>query len=469
MLRSSLALVSKIKGSLKPGSFLRRTYVCSDLTRYYSANRHSEVAFRAAEWKDSDTAVVHHWIEHIYLQSLKPNNNEPLLKVVQEMKQYIESNEAILNLFNASFAEVPTEAPYNKDAFGNTQTRDYMTLLKMLNRLITMPQRYQNHFWVGAPLYSVLLWTMHTPSGNKLFLDEGLNRHFKLVLNYYGTFLRSPESRVYLTEDPVNGWFSKDAVASLVDRDGHPVAFDKLFQCDASQPHYGFASWDAYFTRRFFPSQRPVADPEDNLLICNSCESAPMRIATGVKAVDTFWIKGQPYSLQHMLKDEADMVSYFTGGTVYQAFLSAMNYHRWHSPVNGRISRIKHVDGSYYAHCPGLGMTDPTACESQPYMTEVATRALIFIECDDVTVGTVCFMAVGMGEVSTCEVTCAVGDRVRKGEELGSFHLGGSSYCLLFGPHLEVTFMLGEDNTPGVSARNILLNKSIAAVRAIKD
>jgi phosphatidylserine decarboxylase len=27
----------------------------------------------------------------------------------------------------------------------------------------------------------------------------------------------------------------------------------------------------------------------------------------------------------------------FQGGTVYQAFLSALSYHRWHSPVNGVI------------------------------------------------------------------------------------------------------------------------------------
>lgn len=27
----------------------------------------------------------------------------------------------------------------------------------------------------------------------------------------------------------------------------------------------------------------------------------------------------------------------FVGGTVYQAFLSALSYHRWHSPVSGKI------------------------------------------------------------------------------------------------------------------------------------
>jgi len=32
-------------------------------------------------------------------------------------------------------------------------------------------------------------------------------------------------------------------------------------------------------------------------------------------------------------------MDHFVGGTVYQAFLSALNYHRWHAPVAGTIVR----------------------------------------------------------------------------------------------------------------------------------
>ncbi len=31
------------------------------------------------------------------------------------------------------------------------------------------------------------------------------------------------------------------------------------------------------------------------------------------------------------------IAEHFTGGTVYQAFLSALSYHRWHAPVDGII------------------------------------------------------------------------------------------------------------------------------------
>ena len=33
---------------------------------------------------------------------------------------------------------------------------------------------------------------------------------------------------------------------------------------------------------------------------------------------------------------------------MYQAFLSALSYHRWHGPVTGTIERAYVVDGTYY-------------------------------------------------------------------------------------------------------------------------
>ena len=61
-----------------------------------------------------------------------------------------------------------------------------------------------------------------------------------------------------------------------------------------------------------------------------------------------FWIKSQPYSLADMLAND-ESVDQFVGGTVYQAFLSATNYHRWHSPVAGTIVRAFVVEGTYYS------------------------------------------------------------------------------------------------------------------------
>jgi len=65
---------------------------------------------------------------------------------------------------------------------------------------------------------------------------------------------------------------------------------------------YRFTSWDDFFTREFQPGIHPIADPNDNKVIVNACESAPYAIARNVKKCDKFWIKSQPYNLKFVIK-----------------------------------------------------------------------------------------------------------------------------------------------------------------------
>jgi phosphatidylserine decarboxylase len=228
-------------------------------------------------------------------------------------------------------------------------------------------------------------------------------------------------------------------------------------------PYRGFASWDDFFTRQFRPGRRPVAAPDDDSVIVNACEAAPFRLARGVRLLDRFWIKAQPYSLQHMLAGDT-LAARFDEGTVYQAFLSSFSYHRWHSPVAGRIVKAYVVDGTYYAQNQHEGFDPSAPRQSQAYITQLATRALIFIEADHPAIGLMCFMAVGMAEVSTCDITVSEGQRVAKGEQLGMFHFGGSTHCLLFRSQTQLDFDL-RGQTPGLEATNIPINAGIARVR----
>lgn len=181
---------------------------------------------------------------------------------------------------------------------------------------------------------------------------------------------------------------------------------------------------------------------DDESVITCACESTVYRIAHDVKARDRFWLKGQPYSLEHMLAND-DLATRFAGGTVFQAFLCALDYHRWHSPVKGTIVKVTRVPGAYYAESPAHGFPNPdpsASTDSQGYITTVASRALIFIKADNADIGLMCFMAVGMAEVSTCEIRVSPGQKVEKAEELGMFHYGGSTHCLIFRPETDVRF-----------------------------
>jgi phosphatidylserine decarboxylase len=153
----------------------------------------------------------------------------------------------------------------------------------------------------------------------------------------------------------------------------------------------------------------------------------------------------------------------FVGGTIYQAFLSALSYHRWHSPVAGRVAKAYVKDGTYYCETPAEGYDKAGPNESQAYITEVATRALIFIEADNPDIGLMCVMPVGMAEVSSCEITVYEGQHVEKGGQLGMFHFGGSTHCLLFGPQVDLAFEL-HGQQPGLEATNLPVNSTIARV-----
>ena len=170
----------------------------------------------------------------------------------------------------------------------------------------------------------------------------------------------------------------------------------------------------------------------------SACESQPYRIQTQVNEHDTFWMKAQPYSVRHMLN--GNFVEQFVGGTVYQAFLSADNYHRWHSPVTGTIRTLQKVPGTYYAEAASERFDPAGPNNSQGYIAHVATRALIFIEADYSGIGLMCLVAVGMAEVSSCVLVdqegkpLKEGQKVEKGDQLGYFQFGGSTHCLVFRP-----------------------------------
>jgi len=206
-----------------------------------------------------------------------------------------------------------------------------------------------------------------------------------------------------------------------------------------------------------------VAEPHDDAVIANACESAPYRLATNVRLTDRFWIKSQPYSLTHMMAGDP-LAKRFDGGTVYQAFLSALSYHRWHSPVSGKIVKTRILDGSYYAGALSAGFDPVSPNESQGYITQVAARALIFIEADNPDIGLMAILFVGMAEVSSNEITVYEGQHVEKGDQLGMFHFGGSTHALIFRPGVELEFDL-RGQTPGVHSENIPLRERIATVK----
>lgn len=421
--------------------------------------------FNVGKWLPSDQEFENKWVKKVY-EEAKSEENKKLLPPVQALKELIESNRYIWNLFQMMFDEIP-----QKDVdtpAGTPQVRDYHELLSVLNRLIQRAPKFNTTGLVDTPINAVLDYLMGTRAGYVLFNDPRVNAKMKNILDYWGRYLQSEESS-YVLNTSDKGWLSPYALNEMAKEAGGDNFVDlfAVHSTDVKQK-LGYTSWDDFFTRKFKPGIRPVASPDDDDVIANACESAPFRIAHDVPLKAKFWIKGQPYSLIDLLHNDP-WTSKFEGGTLYQAFLSALSYHRWNSPVSGKIVKAYNLDGTYYGEALAQGFENPNGPDKvaannfQAFLTSTATRAVIFIQADNPKIGLMCFVAVGMGDVSNNEITVRIGQHVNKGDQLGMFHFGGSTHVLLFRPEVKLDFDM-HGQTPGLDTTNIKVREAIARV-----
>lgn len=379
---------------------------------------------RRAGWLPDDQDALEAWLTG-HRDRVDAKDDRALHPVFQELHELL-AREPVLRMYaERMIAEVPQNKSYTQRHLESVEQ-----LLRLINEVLTMAPEFGDQN-VTLPLAAILDWTTGTDAGFAFYRDPRVNAMLKKILNVWCDFLSSPDS-LYVLNDSPSGWTSQAAQRAIG---------IEQYEHDPSDPHWGFTSWNDFFTRRFQQGSRPVASPDDDSVIVSACESTPYSIKTGVNLHDQFWLKAQPYSLEDMLANDESAIR-FVGGTVYQAFLSATNYHRWHSPVAGTIVRAFVQEGTYYSEADSEGpdAVDPT--NSQGYLAHVATRAVIIIEADNPAVGLVAFVAVGMVEVSSCLIAPEItsGHHVTKGADLGHFQFGGSTHCLVFQPGVIDTF-----------------------------
>ena len=374
---------------------------------------------RMGRWLPHQEALED-WLEGL-TKEVRPKSGEANLHpAVEEFRELISGDPIVRLLITQMVEQVPHTKPYTRR---HLEGVDHMLLL--IDEVIRRAPEYNESGFVGVPLHAVIDWCMATPAGFAAFRNDAVNAAFRRILKAWCEFLCSPES-LYVINDSPRGWKCASA---------RKTTGIEQFQHKPREKYWGFASWNDYFTRRFKPGRRPIAAPDDEKVIINACESTPYALKTNVKREDRFWVKEQPYSLQDMLAGD-ESADQFVGGSVYQAYLDAHNYHRWHSPISGTIRKAFVREGTYYSEAESEGKNPDGMKLSQGYLAHVATRAIILIESDDPAIGLVCLMPVGMVEVSSCVIHPEIrpGHRVQKGEGVGYFQYGGSTYCLIFRP-----------------------------------
>ena len=352
--------------------------------------------------------------------------------VITKFKKMLETNPIELQYMNTMISSIP-----KLNRFKN-HPKTLEELFKKINNVLTVAPDFNKTPVVGTPLSQILLWTMGSSEGFAAYRRDKINDMFREVLHEYKKFLDSPASR-YVLNKSKSGWFGKDA-SKKIDM--------SEYICDTKKPYYGFKSWNDFFTRKLKPGVRPIVEPDNNNIINSACDSTIYRISYNVQPNTDFWIKSQPYSIDVMLNGDKKYINKFTGGSIYQAFLNPFNYHRWHSPINGTIEKAYVKDGLYFTQVNSLGEDPNDQEKSMGYITNVDTRALIFIKADNHKIGTICIMPVGMVEISSCNINKNIkpGYKIKKGEELGFFAYGGSTHCIFFEPNVIKKFKYGKND-----------------------
>ncbi len=443
---------------------------------------------RAGGWLPSSTEHIEEWIRELRKEISK--QNKPLIKPIKDFKKMVETDPVLSGTATAMFTEAAVLR--EKTPLGTPEIKNFDEFLFLLNGIMTQAPQFTECpdqdgseapcGLIGFPINALLDWPMATSFGYDFFSNQLVNQQFKKILDHWSKYLTSKDSRKVLVDSypkrtpKVLAWLSKTAKREMVKVACEAVtdknkcreqSFEDIFICDPSDEYYGFKSWDDFFTRQFRKGQRPVAKGDD--IIANACESAPLQMVEDVKRDARFWLKGQPYSLENMMNFDP-LSKRFIGGTVYQAFLSALSYHRWNAPVSGTIKKAFVVNGTYYLENRYQGFINPDGGDpsapndSQPFLSAVATRAVIFIEADNPKIGLMCFIAIGMAEVSSCDITVKVGQHIEKGKDLGMFHFGGSTHCLIFRPEVKLKFDYHNNKKPNINAVNIPVGSKIAKV-----
>lgn len=219
--------------------------------------------------------------------------------------------------------------------------------------------------------------------------------------------------------------------------------YSRLFGVDlaeAVEPPGSFPTFDAFFTRRLRPGLRPVASARGE--VASPSDSLLSEIGSVPSSGELEPVKGRSYTIEALLGSAGDAVA-FGGGVSATLYLSPSMYHRVHVPVDGRIASWRYVPGRLFP-------VNGPAVRSIPGLFARNERVIVFIDSEEH--GRVAVVLVGAANVGRITLSFAdlVTNRggvarsvaldepapVRRGDELGVFHLGSTVVLLVEDPRL---------------------------------
>jgi phosphatidylserine decarboxylase len=362
------------------------------------------------------------------------DTTKPWAKSVQALSDYIDQNEIVRYLVESACRENLNiiEAHQGVDV-GVPRIEDKDALLNGFNALLSHPPGFVNNELVGVPFSAWVVGIDPTLSGATLFRLPMFNEKMSAILNEWYEFLDTPASNIgFRVED--EQWLSPQAKERY--------DFD-IWKRDSDELPY-WRSWNSFFTRQFEnpEKERPVAHPKTNRIVNSPNDGSIFRWQPNVSKRDVFWFKDMKYSIADMLSspipeqqaviDGCELVDLFDGGYVFQTYLNPYNFHRWWCPANGEVLFDPLVIPGAFFNKLVIPDFAGASTASLPYLAEVNARGVIVFKTEDY--GHVCCIPLGMSEISTITFDSEMkrGATVTKGQEMGTFNYGGSSFVVIY-------------------------------------
>jgi phosphatidylserine decarboxylase len=126
----------------------------------------------------------------------------------------------------------------------------------------------------------------------------------------------------------------------------HFIATHKVAVDEIASPLSHFTSLNDFLSRKLKPSARSIQDCDPHFAV-SPCDGRAVVFSSMKRAVD-LWIKGSKFSVEAMLGSR-DLASKFGKPSVAVFRLAAQDYHRFHAPVQGVVTHVEHIPGTYYS------------------------------------------------------------------------------------------------------------------------
>ncbi len=263
----------------------------------------------------------------------------------------------------------------------------------------------------------------------------------RLHMDAFYEFAGSGKGREVVAREPFRSWLCEFmmAVGWFMDSSQSAAAIPwwtndpRINMEDYIIPPGGYQSFNEFFTRRLKPGTRPIESPDDASVLTSPADCSLLKMADTLASETKLGVKGESLNIRELLGNDR-LADDFINGKAILCMLNTTDYHRYHSPVKGRIVSQHQLAGLYYGMDGGW----------VEYFFQHRRGYFIF---DTQRYGHVAMVCVGMFTISSISFITSEGDFVEKGQELGNFAYGGSAIILLFEPS-RVTFSIPLDRGP---------------------